>query len=68
MTAADCDQLVAHVVALQAAARGSAATDEVQTAVRSEIHRDCAGLSVAALRCGLAATTVEQLEACDDVR
>jgi hypothetical protein len=65
VSAHDCDQIIAHAIALEAAVRGSAATDEAQGSARVAIHRDCAKLDAAAVSCALAAKTVVDFEACD---
>nr|HEX4318584.1 hypothetical protein [Kofleriaceae bacterium] len=65
VSAADCDQLVAHALALAAAERGSAATTEDIGAGRVATHRDCAQLTAAQLRCGMSAATLADFEACD---
>lgn len=65
VSARDCDELVAHAIDVAAAERGSATTTEDIGATRAAMHRDCATLTAAQLRCGLAAKTAADLEACD---
>src|SRR5580698_6198501 len=65
ISAADCDQLVAHATGLAAAERGSAATVEMIGAAHAATTRDCATLTTAQVRCGMAASTIPDFESCD---
>ncbi len=79
-TDAECDQLLTHVVELEVAAAGGAAgaTPEAKAALETQrkkvaesVGKDflstCrADLPRAQVRCGLAATTLDGLAACDD--
>jgi hypothetical protein len=73
LTVRECDDLIAHAVALAGVARGSgsaaptaAELDGVAASLRSgELGVRCAALSRAAYRCAMAASTTAGLAACD---
>lgn len=71
LTAAECDQLVAHAIDLAVQARSPAADPAPSEAERAKIAEplralaaECTALDRAAFRCGMEATTLAALGAC----
>ena len=72
VTVRECDELIAHAVALAGAARGSgsaAATaaelDGVAATLRAELGVRCAAVPRAALACAMATSALADLAACE---
>jgi len=72
LTVRECDELIAHAVALAGAARGSgsavptaAELDAVAASLRADLGVRCATLPREAARCAMAATTPAELSACE---
>lgn len=62
----ECRQLQSHAVDLAAAAKGSAATEEVIADVKAQMTFDCTGMTRAQWKCGMGATTIDALGNCDN--
>lgn len=72
VTVRECDDLIAHAVALAGSARGSgsaaptpAELDAVAASLRADLGVRCASLAREAHRCAMAATTLADLAACE---